>query len=165
MNFLRKLFLETPSERFYPMTAKMLGHLLAAACIAGVLTWMLSLAIDHVLLGAVFCRDNAVTTYMCINRTTLSGHIAIILSAIILVPVVAILRIKRPLLVVAVATVALWGVSVWTTGNWLVSLLLSTALFVLVFAAVGWINRLKSNVAVIIVLLLFALAARLILLV
>lgn len=164
MNFLQKFFREVPSEHLYAMTVKTFVRLVVVSLSAGVITWLLALAIDRLLLGAVFCGGDAATNSICMNSVSFSSYIATVLTAIMLVPIVAVLRIKRPLLVVAAATIVLWGASIWTNGSWPISLLLNAVIFVLVYVAVSWINRLRHNVAAIIALAMFTVIARLILL-
>ncbi len=62
----------------------------------------------EVILEPIVCKDGA-NQLLCGNSTMMAGHIPLrIIMAIMLVPVLILFGIKRPLVVVLAATIALW---------------------------------------------------------
>ena len=162
MSLLGNIFREQSSEYLYPMTKIMFFKVLAAALMSGVAVWLLTLAFDKLMISQIFCgSENNIA--MCVNSLRYSSYITLVLVGILLVPVLLMAGVKRPLLVVIAATIALWGVPMWTGGLWLVSLLWTMAAFVAVYAALIWVNRIRGNGAAILLLAIVVVVARFVL--
>lgn len=163
MKLVQTIFREESSLHVGGLTLHMFGRAITVALAAGAATWLLALAIDKLSLSAVFCNGQSANTYMCVNSVLVSGYIAIVLVAIMMVPVLAVIGIKRPLVVVVAATAVLWDFGILTNGPWLASLLFNTIIFGVVYAAIVWINRLRSNPLAIGLVIGFAVVARVVL--
>ena len=100
---------------------------------------------------------------MCTNSAQIGAYVALVLVSVMLVPIVALNRVRRPLLVVLAAVGALWGVGVSTAEAWWLSLIVTTVAFGFVYATAMWLNRIRGNVAAIIFLAIFILLARVVL--
>ena len=100
---------------------------------------------------------------MCVNSAAWSSYIALVLVGIMMVPLLIMFGVKRPLVVVIAATVALWGTNLWTSGLWTTSILWTIAASTLVYLAVIWINRIRGNAAAILFVAIFVLLARVVL--
>ena len=100
---------------------------------------------------------------MCVNSAAWSSYIALVLVGTMMVPLLIMFGVKRPLVVVIAATVALWGTNLWTSGLWTTSILWTIAASTLVYLAVIWINRIRGNAAAILFVAIFVLLARVVL--
>ena len=162
MSLLGNIFREQSSEYLYPMTKIMFFKVIIAALMSGVAVWVLTLSFDKLMISQVFCgagRDIA----MCVNSLRYSSYIALILVAILLIPILLVTGIKRPLLVAIAATISLWGVAMWTGGVWLISLLWTVVAFMLVYATLVWVNRIRGNGAAVLLLAIVTVVAQFVL--
>lgn len=152
---------ETTTTLFSMSMGALIRIVLLGAAI-GFFTWLLGLAIDKYLLTPFFCQggDNVA---ICANSTVVASNIAAVLVGIMAVPLLSSIYARRAILVVIAAVVALWGVSAWIAGEWFVSLIWTILATAVVYAALSWINRLRSTIIVVILMVLFVIAARLVL--
>ena len=99
MKILSTIFKEEISDYLFNMRAAVFGRLLLTAAAAGLLVWLVATGIDRVILEPIVCKDGA-NQLLCGNSTMMAGHIATVIMAIMLVPVLILFGIKRPLVVV-----------------------------------------------------------------
>lgn len=156
------IFKEEMSRYIFNMSAAAFGRILILGSVAGLATWLLAFAINSYIVEPFFCNSEA-SMGVCLNSTFISANIAAVLVGVMSVPVLAMISMKRALLVVIAAVAALWNVAAWVGGEWYVSLILTVLAYAAVFAAVVWINRLRGDLAAIVFLVLFVVLARLIL--
>lgn len=156
------IFKEEMSRYMFNMSAGVFRRILLIAMFAGVATWLLGFALDKYALTPMFCNSEA-TVPTCLNSTIISANIAAVMVGIMTVPLMAMVHMKRSLLVVLAAVIALWGVSAWVAGAWWASMLWTTGAYVTVYAAIAWINRLRGDLAAIVFIALFAVLARVVL--
>lgn len=123
---------------------------------------MLALALERYMLTPFFCgaEDNI---SICMNSTMIASNIAAVLVGVMTVPILAMISMKRALLVVIAAVVALWGVAAWVASPWYVSLLWTVLAYGAVYGAVAWINRLRGDLGAILFIVIFVVLARLVL--
>ncbi len=155
------IFKEEMSRYVFNMTAGMFGRIVLLGAVAGAVTWLLALALERYLLTPFFCgADGSIT--ICMNSTMIASNISAVMVGVMAVPILAMISMKRALLVVIAAVAALWGVAAWVAGPWYVSLLWTVLGYAVVFAALAWINRLRGDLAAILFIVLFVVLARLV---
>ena len=162
MNWFEKVFHEEESDYMFPVTPVVFWRVVISGMVGGVVTWLIALALDHFILKQIICGP-AADPSMCASSAQIGAYIALVLVSIIIVPIIALNRVRRPLLVVLAAVGALWGVGVSATDAWWLSLIVITIAFGFVYATAMWLNRIRGNVAAIIFLAIFVLLARVVL--
>lgn len=163
MGIMAKIFREEPSDYTYHMTGATFLRVVLMASGAGLATWLLGIAFDKWMLTPVFCSGASMNVSVCADTTALGGHIAAILIGVMTVPLLTLTGVKRPLLVVVAAIASLWNMATFTGGEWVWSLIWSIAAFATVYATLVWLNRIRGNVAAIVLMVLFVLVARVVL--
>lgn len=146
----------------FPVTPAVFWRVVSSGMVGGVVTWLIALALDRFILKQVICGPTADPS-MCMNSAQIGAYVALVLVSVMLVPIIALNRVRRPLLVVLAAVGALWGVGVSTAEAWWLSLIVTTVAFGFVYATAMWLNRIRGNVAAIIFLAIFVLLARVVL--
>ena len=158
MKILSTIFKEEISDYLFNMRAAVFGRLLLTAAVAGLLVW---LGIDRVILEPIVCKDGA-NQLLCGNSTMMAGHIATVIMAIMLVPVLILFGIKRPLVVVLAATIALWGINFWQAHT-IMAALIAALTYMVVYASLTWLNRIRGDGAAIALMIVFVILARVVL--
>ncbi len=151
------LLLDSPFARFSRRT--FLGVLLTSV-VAGIITLLLTLAINKVVLQPALCTASDVAT--CTQSLQVSFHIASVISAIVAVVMLVQASIYRPLLVAAAVTISFWNIySFLAPAPWPLQLLSLVFLNMLGYFAFAWLLRtynlivaLVSTVALIVLALL-----------
>lgn len=152
------LLLDSPFARFSRRT--FLGILLTSV-VAGIITLLLTLAINKVVLQPALCTPSEVTT--CTQSLQVSFHIASFISAIVAVVMLVQASIYRPLLVAAAVTVSFWNIysAFLASAPWPLQLLTLVLLNILGYFAFAWLLRtynlivaLASTVALVALVLL-----------
>lgn len=156
------IFREEMSRYIFNMTSGVFWRVISIGATAGLFAWLLALAFDKYMLTPFFC-SNPNSIAVCANSTVVAANIAAVLVGIMTVPVLAMVQMKRALLVVIAAVVSLWGVAAWVAGPWWVSLLWTVAAYAAVYAALAWINRLRGDLSAILFIIIFVVLARLVL--
>lgn len=156
------IFKEEMSRYIFNMTASVFWRVIILGGAAGLFTWLLAVALDRYMLTPIFC-GSAEGVAACVNSTVMASNIAAVLIGVMVVPLLAMIHLKRSLLVVIAATVALWGVAAWVAGPWYISLLWTVGAYAAVYVALSWINRLRGDLAAILFMALFVILARVVL--
>lgn len=156
------IFKEEMSRYVFNMTSSVFWRVVLLSGIAGLFTWLLALALDRYMLTPIFC-SSAEGVATCMNSTVMASNIAVVLIGVMTVPLLAMIHMKRSLLVVIAAVISLWGVAAWVAGPWYVSLLWTIAAFIAVYVALSWINRLRGDLAAIVFMAIFVVLARFVL--
>lgn len=159
MSVRTTIFKEEASRYIFNMTFGDFMRVILIGAGAGLATWVLALVLDRYMISPFFCGNDS-NISICLNSNAIASNIAAILVGIMTVPILAVVSIKRVLLVVIAAVIALWGIASWVAGAWYVSLLWAVLAYAAVFAALVWINRLRSDVAAIIFITLFVFLIR-----
>lgn len=131
--------------------------------VTGLLVWILSELIIRVIITPVFCTTNSPSFSVCTQGGALAGNIAMVIAAA--ASLFALVRIHtfRPLLVVLMSLIALWGLGSWVGPfSWYEAAFWSALLFALCYAAFAWLTQIRSFVIALIVCLVVVLAARII---
>jgi hypothetical protein len=153
----------TPVYDPYPLDIYALVRLFVVGLLAGVVGWLLYLAITHYFVSPIFCRS-ADTFSICNNGGAIawvSAHVIVLAAA---VATMARLGIYRPLLVALAVLAALWGAHTWLGGlPWYTALGWQALLFGLAMALFGWVARISNFLFALIVTLLLVIVARFIL--
>lgn len=131
------LLLDSPFANFTRRT--FLGVLLTAI-VAGIVTLILTLAVDKVVLQPALCGNDATT---CAQSTQAAYHIASIIAAILAVVMLVQASVYRPLLVALAATFSLWNVydAFLANAAWPLQLLVLTVLSILAYMSFAWLLR------------------------
>lgn len=153
------VFREEMSRYIFNITASTFGRVVLLGALVGAITWLLALALERYMLTPFFCGGED-SVALCLNSTVVASNIAAVLVGVMTVPLLAMISMKRALLVVSAAVVALWGVAAWVAGPWYVSLLWTIAAYAAVYAVLTWINRLRGDISAIIFVVLFVVLAR-----
>ena len=159
MGVRTKVFREEMSRYIFNITASTFGRVVLLGALVGAITWLLALALERYMLTPFFCGGED-SVALCLNSTVVASNIAAVLVGVMTVPLLAMISMKRALLVVSAAVVALWGVAAWVAGPWYVSLLWTIAAYAAVYAVLTWINRLRGDISAIIFVVLFVVLAR-----
>lgn len=132
------LLTDTPFAHFTRRT--FLGVLLTAV-VASILTFILTLAIDKVVLQPAICRADGIAT--CAQSAELSYHIASIIAGIVALVLLVQASVYRPLLVVLAVTISMWGIFGAFLGQapWPLQLLGLLVLTTLAYFAFTWLLR------------------------
>ena len=162
VKWFEEVFHEEESGYMFPVTPAVFWRVVISGMVGGVVTWLIALALDRFILKQIICGP-AADPSMCANSAQIGAYVALVLVSVMLVPIVALNRVRRPLLVVLAAVGALWGVGVSTAEAWWLSLIVTTVAFGFVYATAMWLNRIRGNVAAIIFLAIFVLLARVVL--
>lgn len=162
VKWFKKVFHEEESDYMFPVTPAVFWRVVVSSTVGGVVTWLIALALDHFILKQIICGPTADLS-MCASSAQIGAYIALVLVSVMLVAIIALNRVRRPLLVVLAAVGALWGVGVSVTEAWWLSLIVTTVAFGFVYATTMWLNRIRGNVAAIIFLAIFVLLARVVL--
>lgn len=162
VKWFEKVFHEEESDYMFPVTPAVFWRVVISGMVGGVVTWLIALALDRFILKQIICGPTADPS-MCTNSAQIGAYVALVLVSVMLVPIIALNRVRRPLLVVLAAVGALWGVGVSTAEVWWLSLIVTTMAFGFVYATAMWLNRIRGNVAAIIFLAIFVLLARVVL--
>lgn len=106
----------------------------------GIVGWLLSLVIYHVILTPLFCGD--VSSSQCAGATGSAANIASIVMAVVGLLGLVRLSVYRPLLIVVAVVVSLWGLGGWTTGlPWYETLSWWAVLYALCYITFSWLVR------------------------
>lgn len=157
------IFKEQMSRYIFNMSSSVFWRIVMLAAGAGLATWLIGLALDNYILTPIFCNNAGANVSICTDSTVISSNIATLLVGIITVPLLAIIAVKRALVVVVAAIVSLWGVSAWIAGPWYLSLLWVVGAYMAVYAVLAWINRLRGDLAALLFMTIFVVLARLVL--
>lgn len=163
MRIIDAIFQEDLSIYTTHLNRQVFGRVLLLGLVNGVATWLLGLALHTFMLVPTFCHEGGETVALCVNSVMIGNYIALVLVGMMSVPIFAMLRIRRAIIVSAALTAVLWGVGVWTNGPWFVSLALTSVTFSLMYAAMVWINRIRGHIGALLILGLFVLLARVVL--
>lgn len=154
------IFHDEATDYTYALSRATAMRLLVTSVVAGAAMWLLGVMLDKLLLSQMFCGGATEGVYLCMHSTMIGGYIALVLVSVMLVPMLVIAGIRRPLLVATAAAAALWGVTAWTAGPWVLSLLLTVLAVVAVYMALVWINRIRGNGAALLLMAVLVALAR-----
>lgn len=124
----------------------------------GLAAWLLSLAIDQLVVRAIVCGGQA-----CAASTEIAGNVALVLASIGGLFGLIRLGVYRPLLVVLASAIVLWSLSALTMQLvWYEALAWTVLLYGAVYAAFTWLVRPRFFIIAIILVVILAVASRLI---
>lgn len=161
MKIVSRIFKEELSDYLFYVSPAVFVRVLAVAAMSGAVMWLLAMGLDRFILTPMVCGNDA-PQLLCSDSVMTAGHIASLIVAIMVVPVLIMFGIKRPLVVVAAATAALWGIDFWQ-GQGPVGLLLAVLSYTVVYAALVWLNRIRGDAAAIVIAVIFVIIARIVL--
>lgn len=158
MRVRQLLFSEQSSEYFYYMSLRTFVHLALVGMAVGVLTWLVAVGINRFMLVPMFC-GNVANAALCAQGTVIAAAMSGVLVGIMAVPVLAMLRVRRPLLVVVAVFIALWQLDVWSMAP-LWAMLWSAIAYGLMYLALLWLNRIRGNGAALLLMAVLVALAR-----
>jgi len=156
------IFKEGLSKHLFNLNAGVFAKAMLLVGLAGAISWALAVGLDKYAISPIFCDNYSVMT-ACANSSIISGNVALVLVAIMMVPLLAAFFIKRSFLTVVASVIIFWNTIGWTTGPWYWSLALTILSFMAVYAVLIWLNRLRSDLPAIFLATLFVVLARVVL--
>lgn len=141
-----------PPSPFATFSRRTVMGLILTGIVAGIITLLLTLAIDKVVLQPVMCSGTGATS-ACSQSPIVSFHIASIISAIVAVVILAQFSVYRPLLVGIATTIGLWGIYGTFVYNvsWPTQLISLIVLNILAYLAFTWILRVYNLVVALVI--------------
>ncbi len=133
----------------------------------GIIAVALYALIDAYVFTPALCQNTAAEVNRCANKPAFTDALTMILAAIIGLFAMVQLRVYRPLLVVILATVGIWGVlSTVSSGlAWWGAALGSALVFALTYALFAWLVQLRHFLLALCVSVVVVIVVRLLLLV
>jgi hypothetical protein len=152
-----------PTYDAYPFDFGVIVRLFVVGLVAGVVGWLLYLAVMHYFVSPVFCR-NPETFSVCNNGGTIAWVSAHVIVMAATVAILARMAVYRPLLVVLGVLLSLWSTHAWLGGmEWYYGVIWQGILFGVAVALFGWVARTTSFVAALILTIVLVILARLVL--
>lgn len=144
------------------MNTKKLVFIIVFGAIAGLVTWGLTIVLDTYIYKAILCNNDAAV--QCASSYQYATTTATIIGAAVGLFGLVRLHVFRPLLIVIASYVALWGLLLLVLPlPWYGEALAVAGLYALAFGLFGWLARIKRFYIAIILVILVAIAIRLIL--
>lgn len=142
------------------MTASELMRAMASGAAVGLVGAIAMTLMNKFIFSAVLCRPQSVAD--CAQAPTYAMIVAMVLSAIVGLILLARMRVYRPLLIVLAATVALWGIStVLSTLVWYWALLAAIVFFALAYGLFSWAARIRNFILAVVVTVVLIVVVRL----
>jgi len=130
--------------------------------ITGAVIWGLTLVLDIYVYKALLCANES--AQQCLSSTQYAAATATILGAAAGLFGLVRLQVFRPLLIVAAAIIALWGLlAIGAPLDWYVALPLTMALYGLAFAIFAWLTRIRHFLISLISVIVLIVIVRLVL--
>ena len=144
------------------MNYQKLLYIVVVGLITGAAIWGLTLLLDVYIYKALLCANES--AQQCMASTRYATTTATILGAAVGLFGLVRLQVFRPLLVVAAAVVALWGLlAVVSPLAWYVTLSMVMALYGVAFALFAWLVRLRHFLIALICVIVLIVVVRLVL--
>lgn len=157
-----EVYEEKPSS-IIPMLQSDLVRVFLIGAAVGALVWALGAVLKTYAFDAYFCQGDI--TSQCGSVPNYAATLAGIVGAVVALIGLVRLRVYRPLLVVAAATISTWGIVQIAWGlNWLPGLLVSAIFYTLAYGVYSWLTRIRDFwiallvMAFLVVIVRFALA-------
>lgn len=152
----------TESPFFITMSIRSLLFVLIVGLVSGLAIWGLTFLLDTYVYKALLCANE--TAQQCISSTRYATVTATILGAAVGLFGLVRLQVFRPLLVVAAAIVALWGLlAVVSPMIWYIAAPVVAALYGLAFAVFAWLARIRHFLISLIAIVILVVIVRLVL--
>lgn len=156
-----RIFTEDSSDQLYGLTQRSLLTTLLIGAVSGMAAWGLMVVIDKFILTPIFCTNDA-NISVCVASTQIAANLATVIVGVAAIPVLLRAGVSRVVLVAIASIVALWGISAWIVAPWYVGLVVTAITYALVYAALAWLCRIRNVLLVAVLVVVFALLARLI---
>lgn len=117
----------------------------AAGVVVGLVTLAAYFVLDKYVFTPGLCMDAAMDPSRCESKIYFSNSLAMVIGGLVGLFMLVQQRVFRPLLVVLLATVGLWGVIQLFDGVvWWMSALLVALVFLLAYLAFAWLVQLRN---------------------
>jgi hypothetical protein len=144
------------------MPVKKLLFIIVIGAVAGMITWALTLALDTYVYKAILCNRDAVV--QCASSQQYATITATIIGAAAGLFGLVRLHAFRPLLIVLVAFVSLWGMlPLLAALPWYGEMLAMGMMYGFAFGTAAWLVRIRKFLIALIVVILVVIAVRLVL--
>ena len=100
VKWFEKVFHEEESDYMFPVTPAVFWRVVSSGMVGGVVTWLIALALDRFILKQIICGPTADPS-MCASSGQIGAYIALVLVSVMLVAIIALNRVRRPLLVMS----------------------------------------------------------------
>jgi hypothetical protein len=152
----------TESPLFIAMAFQRLLLVAVVGLVTGLAIWGLTLVLDTYIYKALLCANEA--AQQCVSSTRYATVTATILGAAVGLFGLVRLQIFRPLLVVAVTIIALWGlIAVVSPMPWYAALPAVMVLYAVAFAVFTWLARIRYFLVSLIAIIILIVVVRLVL--
>lgn len=137
--------LEQPRPAVMMMSSKDLLRLVGTGALIGLVTYALYVALDRYVFTPALCGSGVGFPERCGSKEYFASTLAMVVGAFAGIFVFVQQRVYRPLLVIILATVALWNIfTIGSAAAWWVFALLVLVLFALTYAAFAWLVQIRN---------------------
>lgn len=134
--------------------------IIIAGVIAGISWWVLTGLLEKFVIEPLACSSSD-TLSACGDAIPISGSVAAVLTAVLMLIYLVMIRQARPILIASGAAAVLWGLGLYTAGmQWYESLVWAVLLYVVVFLLFGVISRIRGVWSSLVVALLTVVIVR-----
>jgi hypothetical protein len=152
----------TESRLLISMSYQKLLYIAIVGLITGAVIWGLALLLDTYVYKALLCANES--AQQCLSSARYATTTATILGAAVGLFGLVRLQVFRPLLIVAAAIIALWGLLVVVSPlAWYVALPTVMALYGLAFAVFAWLTRVRHFLLALVSVIILIVIVRLVL--
>lgn len=119
----------------------------------GVVAWALTFGLRRYAVGPILCPTTG-SQDACSSTASVSGNIALILTAVAGMLGMVRLGVYRPMLVAIAAVLALWGIGGWLSNIvWYEAIGWSALIYMVTYVALSWLVRPRNLIIVVVVLI------------
>jgi hypothetical protein len=156
--------IEQPRPAAIVMSFPDLARVLISGFVIGLITYALYVTLDRYVFTPTLCGDVAGLAERCQSKEEFSSVLAMVLSGILALIALIQTRVYRPLLVVLLVTISLWGVPIVATSlPWWAFTGIMGVIFALTYAAFAWLVQVRNLYLAIGISIAFLIVLRLIL--
>ncbi|HEY1085511.1 MAG TPA: hypothetical protein VGE34_02165 [Candidatus Saccharimonadales bacterium] len=137
--------LEQPRPVVMAMPLRDLLRLIATGALIGLVTYALYVVLDRYVFTPALCGNGVGFPERCGSKEYFASTLAMLLGAMCGIFVFVQQRVYRPLLVIILATLALWNIfTVGSAATWWLFALIVLVIFALTYAAFAWIVQIRN---------------------
>lgn len=117
---------------------------LASGAIVGVATWILTYILSEYVIGMIACGTGS-SLIACSSAPSVSAGLSLVFASLVGLTLLVRRRVFRPLLVVLMAAITLWGINgSWLDERNLANMLLTVLVSALVYVVFSWFAKIRQ---------------------
>ena len=137
--------IEQPRPAIFMMSYSDLARILGASFVIGLVSYALFVALERYVFSPMLCDGANVIVSRCSDRAQYAGVVSMILCAVLGLFATVYLRVYRPLLVVILVSVSLWGIlTVAGQASWWMQTILVSLSFMFAYGIFSWIVQIRN---------------------